>query len=149
MNGIVLHGVVGEQDEADVVVGFAGRQLKLGESVLVGVVVLAPHGEFDGVLAGVRSVTRVLQCLTEKIVIGCQVSVAALNAVAVVGDVSVSQNGRHEQTGQGEGRNFLLANHDCSLKKEVNFPENTASNNGCSCSRPCEGRIHLHVVIGL
>ena len=121
MNGIVLHGVVGEQDEADVVVGFAGRQLKLGESVLVGVVVLAPHGEFDGVLAGVRSVTRVLQCLTEKIVIGCQVSVAALNAVAVVGDVSVSQNGRHEQTGQGEGRNFLLANHDCSLKKRSEF----------------------------
>lgn len=33
MNGIVLHGVVGKQDEADVVVGFAGRQLKLGESV--------------------------------------------------------------------------------------------------------------------
>ena len=122
MNGIVLHGVVGEQDEADVVVGFAGRQLKLGESVLVGVVVLAPHGEFDGVLAGVRSVTRVLQCLTEKIVIGCQVSVAALNAVAVVGDVSVSQNGRHEQTGQGEGRNFLLANHDCSLRKLFKSP---------------------------
>ena len=68
---------------------------------------LAPHGELDGVLAGVRSVTRILQCLTEKIVIGCLVSVAALNAV-VVGDVSVSQNGRHEQTGQGEGRNFLL-----------------------------------------
>ncbi|MDY5223625.1 MAG: hypothetical protein SPH59_00440 [Sutterella wadsworthensis] len=117
MNGIVLHGVVGEQDEADVVVGFAGRQLKLGESVHTIFAVLAPHREFDGVLAGVRSVTRVLQCLTEKIVIGCQVSVAALNAVAVVGDVSVSQNGRHEQTGQGEGRNFLLANHDCSLKK--------------------------------
>ena len=109
MNGIVLHGVVGEQDEADVVVGFAGRQLKLGESVHTIFAVLAPHREFDGVLAGVRSVTRVLQCLTEKIVIGCQVSVAALNAVAVVGDVSVSQNGRHEQTGQGEGRNFLLA----------------------------------------
>lgn len=77
MNGIVLHGVVGEQDEADVVVGFAGRQLKLGESVIVGVVVLAPHGEFDGVLAGVRSATRVLQCLTEKGVIGRQISVAA------------------------------------------------------------------------
>jgi len=101
---------------SDVVVGLAG-QLELGEPVLVGVVVLAPHGELDGVLAGVRSVTRVLQCLTEKIVIGCQVSVAALNAV-VVGDVSVSQNGRHEQTGQGEGRNFLLANHDCSFKKK-------------------------------
>ena len=121
MNGIVLHGVVGEQDEADVVVGFAGRQLKLGESVHTIFAVLAPHREFDGVLAGVRSVTRVLQCLTEKIVIGCQVSVAALNAVAVVGDVSVSQNGRHEQTGQGEGRNFLLANHDCSLKKRSEF----------------------------
>jgi len=147
MNGVVLPGVVGEQDVVDVVVGLVG-QLELGESVLIGVVVRAPHGEFDGVLAGVRSVTRVLQCLTEKIVIGCQVSVAALNAV-VVGDVSVSQNGRHEQTGQGEGRNFLLANHDCSLKKEVNFPENTASNNGCFCSRPYEGRIHLHVVIGL
>jgi len=119
MNGIVLHGVVGEQDEADVVVGVAG-QLKLGASVLTLFAVLAPHREFDGVLAGVRSVTRVLQCLTEKIVIGCQVSVAALNAV-VVGDVSVSQNGRHEQTGQGEGRNFLLANHDCSLKKRSEF----------------------------
>ena len=120
MNGIVLHGVVGEQDEADVVVGVAG-QLKLGASVLTLFAVLAPHREFDGVLAGVRSVTRVLQCLTEKIVIGCQVSVAALNAV-VVGDVSVSQNGRHEQTGQGEGRNFLLANHDCSLGSSSKVP---------------------------
>ena len=61
MNGIVLHGVVGEQDEADVAVGFAGRQLKLGVSVLIIFDVLAPHREFDGVLAGVRSVTRVLQ----------------------------------------------------------------------------------------
>lgn len=147
MNGIVLHGVVGEQDEADVVVGFAGRQLKLGESVHTIFAVLAPHREFDGVLAGVRSVTRVLQCLTEKLVTGRQISVAASNFVVL--DFSCSQNGRHEQTGQGEGRNFLLANHDCSLKKEVNFPENTASNNGCFCSRPCEGRIHLHVVIGL
>lgn len=67
MNGIVLHGVVGKQDEADVVVGFAGRQLKLGESVHTIFAVLAPHREFDGVLAGVRSVTRVLQCLTEKL----------------------------------------------------------------------------------
>lgn len=147
MNGVVLPGVVGEQDVVDVVVGFAGRQLKLGESVIAGVVVLAIHGEFDGVLAGVRSVKRVLQCFTEKVVIGCQISVAASNFVVI--DFSCSQNGRHEQTGQGEGRNFLLANHDCSLKKEVNFPENTASNNGCFCSRPCEGRIHLHVVIGL
>ena len=60
MNGVVLPGVVGEQDVVDVVVGFAGRQLKLGESVIAGVVVLAIHGEFDGVLAGVRSVKRVL-----------------------------------------------------------------------------------------
>lgn len=70
MNGVVLPGVVGEQDVVDVVVGFAGRQLKLGESVIAGVVVLAIHGEFDGVLAGVRSVKRVLQCFTEKVVIG-------------------------------------------------------------------------------
>ena len=146
MNRVVLPGVVGEQDVVDVVVGLVG-QLELGESVLIGVVVRAPHGEFDGVLAGVRSVTRVLQCLTEKLVTGRQISIAALNVVFV--NRSVCQNGRHEQTGQGEGRNFLLANHDCSLKKEVNFPENTASNNGCFCSRPCEGRIHLHVVIGL
>lgn len=146
MKGVVLPGVVGEQDVVDVVVGLA-RQLELGESVIAGVVVLAIHGEFDGVLAGVRSVKRVLQCFTEKVVIGCQISVAASNFVVI--DFSCSQNGRHEQTGQGEGRNFLLANHDCSLKKEVNFPENTASNNGCFCSRPCEGRIHLHVVIGL
>lgn len=128
MNGIDLRGVVGKQDEADVVVGLAGK-LKLGESVLAGVAaVLAPHREFDGVRAGVRSVTRVLQCLTEKVVIGRQISVAASNLV--VFDFSCSQNGRHEQTGQGEGRNFLLANHDCSLKKELNFPEMTASNNG-------------------
>ena len=60
MNGVVLPGVVGEQDVVDVVVGLAG-QLELGESVLAGVVVLAIHGEFDGVLAGVRSVKRVLQ----------------------------------------------------------------------------------------
>lgn len=40
MNGIVLHGVVGEQDEADVVVGVAG-QLKLGASVLTLFAVLA------------------------------------------------------------------------------------------------------------
>lgn len=117
MKGVVLPGVVGEQDVVDVVVGLA-RQLELGESVVVGVAVRALHREFDGVLAGVRSATRVVQCLTEKGVIGRQISVAALNAVAVVGDVSVSQNGRHEQTGQGEGRNFLLANHDCSLKKK-------------------------------
>ena len=121
MNGIVLHGVVGEQDEADVVVGVAG-QLKLGASVLTLFAVLAPHREFDGVLAGVRSVTRVLQCLTEKIVIGCQVSVAALNAV-VVGDVSVSQNGRHEQTGQGEGRNFLLAKEALQKYPEQSFAQ--------------------------
>ena len=145
MNAVVLPGVVGKQDVVDVVVGLAG-QIELGESVLAGAV-LAMHGEFDGVLAGVRSVTRVLQCFTEKVVIGSQISVAASNFVVI--DYSCSQNGRHEQTGQGEGRNFLPANHDCSLKKEVNFPENTASNNGCSCSRPCEGRIHLHVVIGL
>ena len=66
MNGVVLPGVVGEQDVVDVVVGLAG-QLELGESVLAGVVVLAIHGEFDGVLAGVRSVKRVLQCFTEKL----------------------------------------------------------------------------------
>ena len=119
MNGVVLPGVVGEQDVVDVVVGFAGRQLKLGESVIAGVVVLAIHGEFDGVLAGVRSVKRVLQCFTEKVVIGCQISVAASNFVVL--DFSCSQNGRHEQTGQGEGRNFLLANHDCSLKKRSEF----------------------------
>ena len=119
MNGVVLPGVVGEQDVVDVVVGFAGRQLKLGESVIAGVVVLAIHGEFDGVLAGVRSVKRVLQCFTEKVVIGCQISVAASNFVVI--DFSCSQNGRHEQTGQGEGRNFLLANHDCSLKKRSEF----------------------------
>ena len=71
MNGVVLPGVVGEQDVVDVVVGLAG-QLELGESVLIGVVVLAPHGEFDGVLAGVRSATRVIQCLTAKGVIGRQ-----------------------------------------------------------------------------
>lgn len=118
MNGVVLPGVVGEQDVVDVVVGLAG-QLELGESVLAGVVVLAIHGEFDGVLAGVRSVKRVLQCFTEKVVIGCQLSVAASNFVVI--DFSCSQNGRHEQTGQGEGRNFLLANHDCSLKKRSEF----------------------------
>ena len=118
MNGVVLPGVVGEQDVVDVVVGLAG-QLELGESVLAGVVVLAIHGEFDGVLAGVRSVKRVLQCFTEKVVIGCQISVAASNFVVI--DFSCSQNGRHEQTGQGEGRNFLLANHDCSLKKRSEF----------------------------
>lgn len=86
MKGVVLPGVVGEQDVVDVGVGLA-RQLELGESVVVGVAVRAPHREFDGILAGVRSATRVVQCHTEKIVIGCQVSVAALNAVAVVGDV--------------------------------------------------------------
>lgn len=73
MKGVVLPGVVGEQDVVDVGVGFAGRQLKLGESVIAGAVGLAIHGEFDGVLAGVRSVTRVLQCLTEKLVIGRQI----------------------------------------------------------------------------
>ena len=118
MNGVVLPGVVGELDVVDVVVGLAG-QLELGESVLAGVVVLAIHGEFDGVLAGVRSIKRVLQCFTEKVVIGCQISVAASNFVVI--DFSCSQNGRHEQTGQGEGRNFLLANHDCSLKKRSEF----------------------------
>lgn len=75
MNGVFLPGVVGEQYVVDVVVGLAG-QLELGESVVAGVG-LAMHGEFDGVLAGVRSVTRVLQCLTEKLVIGRQISVAA------------------------------------------------------------------------
>ena len=118
MNGVVLPGVVGEQDVVDVVVGLAG-QLELGESVLAGVAVRAPHGEFDAVLAGVRSVTRVLQCLTEKLVTGRQISVAASNFVVI--DFSCSQNGRHEQTGQGEGRNFLLANHDCSFKKRSEF----------------------------
>lgn len=83
MNGVVLPGVVGEQDVVDVVVGLVG-QLELGESVLIGVVVRAPHGEFDGVLAGVRSVTRVLQCLTEKLVTGRQISIAALNVVFVL-----------------------------------------------------------------
>ena len=97
MNAVVLPGVVGEQDVVDVVVGLAG-QLELGESVLAGVVVLAIHGEFDGVLAGVRSVKRVLQCFTEKVVIGCQISVAASNFVVI--DFSCSQNGRHEQTGR-------------------------------------------------
>ena len=79
MNGVVLPGVVGEQDVVDVVVGFAGRQLKLGESVIAGVV-LAIHGEFDGVLAGVRSVKRVIQCFTEKVVIGCQILTRSLNS---------------------------------------------------------------------
>ena len=49
MKGVVLPGVVGEQDVVDVVVGLA-RQLELGESVVV-VAVRAPHREFDGVLA--------------------------------------------------------------------------------------------------
>lgn len=40
MKGVVLPGVVGEQDVVDVVVGLA-RQLELGESVIAGVVVLA------------------------------------------------------------------------------------------------------------
>ncbi len=118
MKGVVLPGVVGEQDVVDVVVGLA-RQLELGESVVEGVAVRAPHREFNGVLAGVRSVKRVLQCLTEKAGIGRQISVAASNLVVL--DFSCSQNGRHEQTGQGEGRNFLLANHDCSLKKRSEF----------------------------
>ena len=66
MNGVVLPGVVGEQDVVDVV-GLA-EQLELGESVLAaGVVVLAIHGKFDGVLAGVRSVMRVLQCFTTSV----------------------------------------------------------------------------------
>lgn len=39
MKGVVLPGVVGEQDVVDVVVGLA-RQLELGESVIAGVVVL-------------------------------------------------------------------------------------------------------------
>lgn len=55
MKGVVLPGVVGEQDVVDVVVGLA-RQLELGESVVEGVAVRAPHREFNGVLAGVRSV---------------------------------------------------------------------------------------------
>ena len=117
MNGVVLPGVVGEQYVVDVVVGLVvglAGQLELGESVVAGLAVRAPHRELDGVLAGVRSVTRVLQCLTEKHVTGRQISVVASNFVVL--DFSCSQNGRHEQTGQGEGRNFLLANHDCSLK---------------------------------
>ena len=122
MKGVVLPGVVGEQDVVDVVVGLA-RQLELGESVIAGVVVLAIHGEFDGVLAGVRSVKRVLQCLPEKLVTGRQISVVASNFVVL--DFSCSQNGRHEQTGQGEGRNFRkLFKNPCSqaeLNKIVPF----------------------------
>ena len=48
MNGVVLPGVVGEQDVVDVVVGLAG-QLELGESVVAGLAVRAPpHGETYG-----------------------------------------------------------------------------------------------------
>lgn len=44
MKGVVLPGVVGEQDVVDVVVCLA-RQLELGESVIAGVVVYLPYME--------------------------------------------------------------------------------------------------------
>ena len=50
MNGVVLPGVVGEQDVVDVVVGLVG-QLELGESVLIGVVVRAPHAHMESLTA--------------------------------------------------------------------------------------------------
>ena len=107
MNGVALPGVVAEQDVVDVVVGLTGRQLKLGESVLAAVVVvLAIHGEFDGVLAGVRSATRVLQCLTEKAVIGRQISVVASNLV--VHGFSFSQNGVTNKLAKARAVTFFL-----------------------------------------